>query len=488
MVSSEVAPLAKTGGLADVSAALVRYLSAAGHDVRLLTPCYDVVDPALIESEPVPELQDLRMDLGDESIHYAIDATPLPDRGPAVYLLRCPALFDRGRIYTGDHDDTRRFTVLSRAAIEMCQHMGWSPHIMHCNDWHTALIPVFLKTLYQWDRLFAATRSVLAIHNIAYQGVTGTDRLEALGLDECRHLLDENDLAAGRVNFLRTGIRHADLITTVSPGYAREIRTDEGGMGLAADLRARPGRVVGILNGVDYRVWDPRNDPLLPIAYSAKDLSGKREGKQRFCIEQGMNPDPDLPLAGVVSRFTWQKGIDLMREVLPRFLERGRLQLAVLGAGEEHYESFFHTIAERYRGRVFFHCGYSEVLAHRIEAAADMFLMPSAFEPCGLNQMYSLRYGTVPIVRATGGLADSVHPFDPDSGEGTGIVFEHFDAGGLRWALETALALYEDRAAWRKLQRNGMREDFSWERQTARYVALFRELLAETEPPVIPSR
>lgn len=480
LVSSEVAPLSKTGGLADVSAALVRWLSAAGHDVRLLTPFYDVIDRSVMEPKPVPGLQGLRLDLGGRTLHYDILATPLPGGGPEIFLLRCPALYGHGFIYAGDHDDTYRYSLLSRAALEMCQHMAWSPEIIHCNDWHTALIPVLLRSCYQWDRLLARSRTVLTIHNIAFQGVTGTERLGELGLEPCRALLDGADLAAGRVNFLKTGIRHADLVTTVSPGYCREIRTDEGGMGLAADLRARGGRVIGILNGVDYSVWDPCRDPYLTSHYSAHDLAGKREGKQRFCIEFGLNPDPDIPLAGIVSRLTWQKGFELAREVLPGILAEGRLQLAVLGAGEERYESFFRELASRHSGRVHFHCGYSEPMAHRIEAAADLFLMPSAFEPCGLNQMYSLRYGTVPVVRATGGLADTVRPFDPATGAGTGIVFEHFDAGGLRWAMDTALELYGDRTAWRQMQLNGMRENYSWQRQAARYVTVFRELLAGT--------
>lgn len=481
MVSSEVAPLAKTGGLADVSAALVRYLTDAGHDVRLLMPAYDTIDRSALNPRPVPGLDDLKISLGDRALSCSIETAHLPDGGPAIYFLRCPAMYGRGRLYTSDPDEHLRFVLLSRAAIEMCQRMAWAPDILHCNDWHTALIPLYLRTLYHWDRLFARTKTVLTIHNIAYQGVVDAACVGDLGLRDSAHLLHGEDLAAGVVNFMKTGILFSDLVTTVSPTYCLEIQTDEGGMGLGELLRARSASVIGILNGVDYSLWDPENDPWLTTHYSKQDLAGKARNKRRLRRELGLEPGARIPLVGMVSRLTWQKGIDLVQDVLPEILSSRPLQMAVLGAGEPRYENFFESLQRHFPGRVCFYRGYSEELAHLIEAGADMFLMPSAFEPCGLNQMYSLRYGTVPIVRATGGLADSVRQFDPDSGEGTGIVFEHFDSQGLRWALTTALDLYSDRRRWTRLRRNGMSQDFSWERQGLLYVEAFRRLLDSDE-------
>ncbi len=404
----------------------------------------------------------------------------MPGGGPDIYLLQCPEMYHRGRIYTGDGDEHLRFALLSRAAVEMCQYMAWSPDILHCNDWHTALIPLYLRTLYRWDRLFEKTRSVLTIHNIAYQGVVGVGELGNLGLGESAHLFHDADRSAGLVNFLRTGVLYADLVTTVSPTYCREIQTDEGGMGLAPELRARAGSLVGILNGVDYDIWNPETDPHLPAHYSARDLRGKASVKRRLQSELGLDPEPGTPLAGIVSRLTWQKGIDLLAAVLPEVLATRPLQIAALGAGEPQYETFLEELQRHFPGRVCFYRGYSEPLAHLIEAGADLFLMPSAFEPCGLNQMYSLRYGTVPVVRATGGLADSVEQYDAATGAGTGVLFEHFDGRGLRWAIHRALDLYRDPKAWRRLQRNGMAADFSWQRQAQLYVDAFRALLSRT--------
>jgi len=360
----------------------------------------------------------------------------------------------------------------------MCQYMGFAPDIFHCHDWHTALIPLFLRSLYAWDRLFGNTRTVLTIHNIGYQGVFSSNILWDAGLQDYREKLHQEDLGLGRINFLKTGVLYASVLTTVSPTYAREILTPEYGMGLQDLLRQRQDSLVGILNGVDFREWNPEDDELIPFNYTSRRLASKKKNKLALMKELELDSRDDVPLIGMVTRLTFQKGIDLVEQVVPHLMQRRRFALAVLGSGEPRYEQFFGWLQQQYRNRVCFYRGFNNRLAHWIEAGSDLFLMPSRFEPCGLNQMYSLRYGTVPIVRRTGGLADSVQLFEPGSGRGTGIVFDDFNGIALNWALETGLDLYQDKKTWRKLVRNAMAMDYSWERQGQIYVDLFRKLAA----------
>ena len=476
LASSEISPLAKTGGLADVTSALAAYFARKGHDCRVLVPFYAGIETDGLEIEELPELADLELQLGGRSFLYSIVRTRLPGKGPELHLLRCPELYFRREIYSGP-DEHLRFILLSRAAIEMCQRMQFAPDIFHCHDWHTALVPAYLKTRYAWDQLFANTRTVLTIHNIGYQGVFGAGILYETGLASSPEVLDPEDLHYDRINFLKTGIVHADLLTTVSPTHAREILEPGYGMGLDGWLRNRSGSLIGILNGVDYAEWNPRTDEHIPHHYSARRMAGKERNKQAVMQELGLEYHFDRPLLSMVTRLTYQKGIDLIQEVLPDLLKSRDFSLAVLGGGEAHHERFFHWLHAQFTGRVSFYQGFNNPLAHRIEAGADIFLMPSRYEPCGLNQMYSLRYGTVPVVRATGGLADSVQHFDPVSGRGTGIVFHDFDANGLRWALNSALDLYANKHAWKQLIANGMEQNYSWEEQGALYVKAFLKLL-----------
>jgi starch synthase len=473
---SEFAPLAKTGGLADVTAALSEFFHGKGQDVRVLLPYYAGLNLEGRTVEPVAELQDLQMKLGERDFAYRIMRSVPNGQGPAVYLLDCPQLYGGDQLYSGP-DEHLRFILLSRASIEMCQILQFEPDLFHCHDWHTALIPLYLKSIYAWDRMFANCRTVLTLHNIGYQGVFGTDILAAAGLAGATGMLDPDDLAGGRINFLKTGVMHADLLTTVSPTYAREIMEPEYGMGLEHYLRSRSESVVGILNGVDYGEWNPAKDPLIPYAYSARKLAGKEQNKRAVLEEMGLEYHFDRPLLSMICRLTYQKGIDLVREVMPGLLSERDLSLLVLGSGEQGHEQFFHWLQGEFPGRVGFYRGFNNGLAHRIEAGSDLFLMPSRYEPCGLNQMYSLRYGTVPVVRATGGLADSVRHYDLGSGQGTGVVFHDFDANGLRWALNTALNFYTDKAAWRRLVDNGMAQKYSWQEQGAIYLQRFRKLV-----------
>ncbi|MFT7530777.1 MAG: starch synthase, partial [Gammaproteobacteria bacterium] len=324
---------------------------------------------------------------------------------------------------------------------------------------------------------FENTRSVLTIHNIGYQGIFDARILHDMGMQNSAELMHQEDLALGRVNFLKTGLLYADLLTTVSPTYANEILQPSYGMGLQDLLRQRQNSLVGILNGVDTDEWNPRKDALIPYSYDARATSGKKKNKLALMQELELDSSDDMPLLGIVSRLTSQKGIELIQQVVPQLLPQRRFALAVLGSGEPRYEQFFSELQQRHRDRICFYRGFSNKLAHMIEAGSDMFLMPSQFEPCGLNQMYSLRYGTVPIVRRTGGLADSVQLFETSSGSGNGIVFDDYSGSALEWALNAALDLYQDKTNWRKLVRNGMAMDYSWKHQGQIYIDLFRQLL-----------
>jgi starch synthase len=475
IVASEAAPFAKTGGLADVASALTRALAAAGHDVKLLMPAYARVVRGKWRLQQHPKLQGMRLHFAGRDYSFSIATTPLPQSKAEVYLVQSNEFFGRDGIYTWDRDEHLRFGMLSRAALEICQWLSWAPDVLHCNDWHTALAPLYLKAGYSWDKLFARTKSVLTIHNIGYQGVFPADTLHELGFSDHAQLLHQDDLRAGKLNFLKTGVIYADALTTVSETYAREIQTQDYGMGLQDLLRARSDSIVGIVNGVDYAEWDPATDLRIPQRYSPKDLGGKRLCREQLLARLKLAPTKQAPVFGIVSRLTAQKGFELLPEVLPALL-KSDVRLCVLGSGEERYEQYFHWLHGAYPGKVGFWAGYDEELAHWIEAGSDFFLMPSLYEPCGLNQMYSLRYGTVPIVRKTGGLADTVEPFDPATKRGTGFWFEEFSARALEGALRRALECYQDPDAWRALQQNGMARDFSWERQVKRYLELYGRL------------
>lgn len=476
-VAAEFTPLAKTGGLADVSSALTRFLQRRGADLRVFMPLYARIDRKALALVAVDFLRDLPIVLGPHRYVINVLAATLPGSDMTMYFIDCPALYGRAGIYTRDPDEHLRFLVLTRAVFECCQRMGFAPDIVHCNDWHTAFAPLFLKAVFSWDRLFARTRSVLTIHNIGYQGVFAAAAQGDLGLGANSHLLHQDDLDIGRINSLKHGVMYADSVTTVSPTYAREIATAQYGMGLEGVVRARGNDMIGILNGVDYEEWNPQTDAYLPAHFDARNLAGKERIK-KFLLERfRLAYARERPLIGLVTRLTVQKGIDLLFEALPRALGARDFSFVALGSGETHYEDFFERLARAFPGRVAFYRGYHEELAHVIEGGSDMFLMPSLYEPCGLNQMYSLRYGTVPIVRRTGGLADSVELYDPHSGEGTGIVFDDPNVEAVSWAINMGLDLFQNRRRWNRIVRNGLAKDFSWERQGQEYISLYERLI-----------
>ncbi len=476
-VTSEVAPYAKTGGLADVSAALPKYLQDVGHDVRVFLPYYSRVDDKAATLELV--LRDLEVRVGRHRYSVSIVRAERPGTSP-VHLVHCPALYHRASIYTNDPDEHLRFLVLTRAALESCQRLGWSPAIIHANDWQCGLLPLTLKVRYRWDRLFAQTKTLLTIHNLNYQGRFRANIVPDTGLADGVNLFHQDQLRAGVINFLLHGILYADGVSTVSPTYAKEIQTPEHGAELDPFLRARSSTVIGILNGVDYDEWSPERDALIPHRFTRDDLAGKAANKAELLAKFNLpiTQSARVPLIGIVSRLAGQKGFGLCAEVLGGLLRRHAVQLVVLGSGEARFEQLFQDLQRTFPRQVGFYRGFSNPLAHLIEAGSDMFLMPSRYEPCGLNQMYSLKYGTVPIVHKTGGLADTVRLWDPTDGTGTGFLFANYDATGLRWAIEAAIETYANAAHWHVLMRTGMAENFSWDVQTKLYEELYRRLQA----------
>jgi starch synthase len=482
LLSSEIMPYAKTGGLADVTGALLQEIRLLGHEVRAFMPLYGTIRRAHT-LQPVLGLQNVAITIDATNYAFSLQTASLPGTDVAMYFIDCPELFHRQSFYTFDPDEHRRFLLFTRAALESCRRLGFAPDIFHCNDWHTAFLPLYLKTIYSSVPTFAHARSILTIHNIGYQGIMPATAIADLGLGSAESRLDAQDLAAGVINPLKTGIIFADAVTTVSPTYAREICEAPLGMGMEAALRARHEPIVGILNGVDYRQWDPRHDPNLTAHFDPRDLHGKLANKQRLLATTGLDIDVRTPLVSMITRLADQKGIDLLMDALPSALEDRDFGFLILGSGDDRYVRFFQELVRRFPARAAFHAGYDESLAHLIEAGSDMFLMPSRYEPCGLNQMYSLRYGTIPIVRRTGGLADSVQHYAPATGVGTGCVFNDYDSPAVRWGLNTALDWFADQTVWKTLMQNAMAQDFSWARQAVKYQQIYGDVIAR-----VPSR
>jgi starch synthase len=467
-VASEGLPYSKTGGLADVVEALPKALRAMGHDVAVLLPRYhaDSVHSVLISSVTVA--------LGDHVRFPAIAEAEAVD-GVRYFVVDDAPFFDRPELYgdrTGDYpDNAERFAEFSRVAIEFMKRV-WLPDVVHCHDWQTALVPLLLRTQHTEDRAVRSLPVVFTIHNLAYQGVFDAATLGRIGLPSALFSVDALEFF-GKVNFLKAGLIFADYLTTVSRRYAKEIQTAEYGNGLEGVIRNRGDRLVGVLNGVDYAAWNPETDKLIAQNYSAENLAGKKACKSDL-LAYFQLPEGDLerPLIGIVSRFADQKGFDLIAEIADEMMKED-LALVVLGTGQVEYERLFRRLSEKYPERVGVKIGYDNSLAHKIEAGADMFLMPSRYEPCGLNQIYSLRYGTVPVVRATGGLDDTIQNFVPKTQQGTGFKFEEYTGSALLQCLRAALGTYGNAKAWHTVQANGMAKDFSWKASAAAYVTLY---------------
>jgi len=474
MVSSEAA-LAKTGGLADVVASLPAALQSFGDPAAVVIPRYGSID--LRGSRRVYDR--LTVYLGPNP--YSVSVYQAPAEYP-LYLVDCPPLFDRKGFYgeSGvDYPDNHiRFAVFCRAALGVARHL-FTCDVLHCHDWQAGLIPAYLKSTYATDPVFLGTKTLFTIHNLGYQGLFPAAALKEAALDPALYRPDGLEFF-GRVSYIKGGISFADALSTVSPSYAREIQTPELGFGLDGALRGRAAVLSGILNGVDYRVWSPEADPLIPARFSAQDLSGKAVCKEHLLREFGLPhealPGEALPgetrgrpLIGIVSRLTRMKGFDLVGEAVADIVEAGA-NIVAIGSGEPEYDTLFRRMAADFPGRVGTRIGFDNRVAHLIEAGADMFLMPSRYEPCGLNQIYSLRYGTVPVVRATGGLDDTI---DSD----TGFKFAEYSSAALLAAVRQALAAFSKRDAWQEMMRRGMQRDFSWKASAGQYSALYRRLL-----------
>jgi starch synthase len=458
-VASEAAPFSKTGGLADVAGALPAALSALGAEVVVVTPLHRSVRSRATEETP----HRLRVAVGGAVVEASVR------RAGNVYFLEHDPYFDREGLYgsgSGDHpDNAARFVFFCRGAMELLRQLG-APDILHAHDWQAGLVPVYARTLYASE--FPDVKTVFTIHNLAYQGCFWHWDMPLLGLD-WSHFTPKGLEFYGRISFLKAGLVWADALTTVSPTYAREIQTPEQGCGMDGLLRERRAALHGILNGADSTEWDPATDRHLPARYSARSLSGKAECKAALQRRAGLAAEPGRPLLGMVVRLTEQKGIDLLVQAVDGIVAEGA-QVAVLGSGERRYEDALRAAAARQAGRVSVTLGFDEGLAHLVEAGSDLFLMPSRYEPCGLNQIYSLRYGTVPVVRATGGLADTV-----EDGV-TGFTFGPYSPGALLEAVRRALAAFREAKRWKEIQRAGMARDFGWSSSARRYLELYRSL------------
>jgi starch synthase len=467
-VASEGLPFSKTGGLADVVEALPKALVAQGHEVAVVLPRYrgTTVPTAIVPSLTIPMGNRLRFPA-------VADGTPL--NGVHYFFVDDPPYFDREGIYggaAGDYpDNAERYSELCRAAIEIAKHV-WPTDVFHCHDWQTALLPVLLRTSYGDDPVVKDLPVVFTIHNMGYHGQFRRDVLAAAGIPP--ELFNPAALEFyGNVNLLKGGLVYSDYLTTVSPTYAREIQTPEFGYGLDGVVRSRGDRVVGILNGVDYSAWNPAKDPFIAAKYSAKDLFGKQACKRDLLHTFGLADDNlHRAVLGIVSRFADQKGFDLIADRAHEVLQED-VMMVVLGTGDRRYEDLFRALAAAYPGRVAFKFAYDNALAHKVEAGADIFLMPSRYEPCGLNQIYSLKYGTVPVVRATGGLDDSVEKFDVEHGTGTGFKFAEYTGAAFLYAVKQALQHYADERIWKRIQLNGMAKDFSWKAPAAEYARVY---------------
>lgn len=471
--SSEAHPLIKTGGLADVSGALPKALYELKQDVRLILPAYREL---LARSDAPREVARLTLPGNAEPVRVL--ATVLPDSAVPVYLIDAPRSFDRpGNPYTGPDgrdwpDNAERFARFCRAIVEIAQDragLDWRADLVHCNDWQTGLVPALLSLE------SARPTTVFTVHNLAYQGLFTWDTFQKLDLPYAWWSMNALEFH-GQFSFIKGGLVFADWLTTVSPTYAWEIRTPEYGCGLEGLLSHRSGRLYGILNGADYAVWDPATDPLLPAHFHRKALKGKSANKQALQAHFGLALTPKLPLFAHIGRLVEQKGVDLLLEILPQLMQRP-LQLIMLGSGQAKLEAALRSAHRSYPNRLGVRIGYDEALAHRIEAGADAFLMPSRFEPCGLNQIYSLRYGTLPIVRRTGGLADTVVDARADAldeGTATGFVFDDARPQSLLATIDRALNLYAQRTVWTRVVKHAMGQDFSWTRSARRYLELYR--------------
>ena len=481
--ASECVPFSKTGGLADVVGALPRALAALGHELTVYLPRYRqtrLTNPrTVIASITVPF---------DDQYRFASVVDGGRHSGVQFYFIDYPPFFERDALYgtaQGDYpDNAERFALFCRAVLEGAKTIG-PPDVFHCHDWQSALVPVLLRTLYSSDPLLKKVPCVFTIHNMGYQGLFPPDTLPLLQLPWDLFTISKLEYF-GKVNLLKGALVFADHITTVSRRYSQEIQTTEYGFGLDGVLRGRSNTVTGILNGVDYSEWSPESDRYIAQRYSADELSGKAVCRRDLLQQFGVrDTETKLPVIGIISRFAAQKGFDLLAQIADR-LAREEMMIVALGSGDKDYEDLFRRLAQQYPQKFAVKIAYDNALAHKIEAGADMFLMPSRYEPSGLNQLYSLKYGTVPIVRATGGLDDTIEPWDARSGRGTGFKFLDYSGEALLACVRQAVEAFRDQSGWQRLMRNGMNKDFSWNRSAKEYVRVYERVAPQPALPLAP--
>lgn len=480
--SAEMYPFAKTGGLGDVIGSLPKALVASGCEVKVFIPKYAQIDHAKYDLDYVWAIGEMPVRVAGHPHIVQVFKTRLPDSPVDIYFIDCPHYFNRPYLYSSAPDEDERFILFQKAVIEALQHLNWQPDVIHCNDWQTGLIPLLLKDNYNWDKLFfGKTATVMTIHNIAYQGRFPEASLHKAEIRPELFYPNSSIEVWHSFCFLKAGLMYADAINTVSKMYADEITNSEFGVGLEGTLRYRINDFYGILNGIDYTVWNPETDKKIPFHYSKDDLSGKLENKKYLLKTAKLPFDQNIPVIGIVSRLVNLKGFNLIAEALPDLMQLNA-QWVILGSGEERFENLFRSLAYSFPGKVFAHIGFNDDLSHQIEAGSDLFLMPSYTEPCGLNQIYSLKYGSVPIVRKTGGLADTVQDWDEElfHGRETGTGFSFIDytpeamASTVRRAVER---FHNDKVTWNKIMRNGMAKNFSWDISAQKYIELYKKAI-----------
>lgn len=480
---SEVTPFAKTGGLGDVGSSFTKSLKNKNLEIRLMMPKYKIINERKYILREVIRLKDIPVTLGGVTIPMNAKSAFLPDSKVQIYFVEMPDFFGRIGLYgdanTGEDypDNAERFAYFCRGCLETLKILSWCPDIIHCNDWQTALIPVYLKTLYKDDEFFKNIKTVFTIHNLAYQGIFNKEKAGNLGLNQ-EMVNSEGPLELnGNINLMKGAIHFSDWITTVSPNYANEILTKkELGFGLQNDLRKFKDKFSGILNGVDYSVWSPEIDKFIPFKYSKEDLTGKLKDKQALLNRVNLQYSEKTPVIGMISRIVEQKGYGLLAESMDELLSLD-FQLIILGSGDKNLENQLDAFQKKYPDRISVNPTFDETFAHMIEAGSDFFLMPSSFEPCGMNQMYSLRYGTVPIVFKVGGLLDTINEINPEEGTGNGIVFDKYKSKELVKAIKRALKHYKKKEEFEKNIIRLMEEDFSWDESSDQYLDIYNKIL-----------
>jgi starch synthase len=479
-ISSEAVPYAKTGGLADVAGALPKALEKLGCEVKIFIPKYSRIDEIKHGLHYNWEIGEIKIKINNEFRSVHLHQGKVPGSNIEVNFIDCPHYFFRDSIYTDDFDEDERFILFSKGVIEVINKMGWRPDILHCNDWQTGFLPLFIKDNYRDYKIFQNTATLFTIHNIGYQGIFPKKILLKADIDPKYFSPGGPVEYYDNVSFMKAAIIFSDIINTVSNTYAREILTPEYGGGLDGVLKNRDKDIYGILNGIDYTIWDPEHDSLIPFPYSEDDFSGKLNNK-KFLLEHLKLPfKVNVPLIGIVSRMVSQKGFDIFSDVINDLMNFD-VQWVILGNGQPEYEDLFQTLAATFSKKISVYIGFNNELSHLIEAGSDIFLMPSLYEPCGLNQMYSLRYGTVPVVRKTGGLADTVldwHDLKAHGLEtGTGFTFTKYSGKELLNAFQRSIKTFKNKKAWKTIQNNGMEKDYSWEHSAKEYLILYKKAL-----------